>query len=45
MVVSKKTKQMKNIYVKTERARDEDLYLGRIVLNAGTFDDGRVGLD
>ena len=36
---------MKNIYVKTERARDEDLYLGSIVLNAGTFDDGRVGLE
>ena len=44
-MVSKKTKEMKNIYVKTERARDEDLYLGSIVVNAGTFDGGRGGFD
>ena len=44
-MVSKKTKEMKNIYVKTERARDEDLYLRSIVVNAGTFDGGRGGFD
>ena len=42
-MVSKKTKEMKILYVQTERARDE--YLGSVAVNAGTFDGGRVGLE
>ena len=44
-MVSKKTKEMKILYVQTERARDEDMYLGSFAVNAGTFDGGRVGLE
>ena len=38
-------KRDEDTYAQTKRARDADMYLGSVAVNAGTFDGGRVGLE